>query len=62
MVQFSLFGMADAKIMTGEYISARQDTKEAAAERMDMHPIHWIWDEPMRRYTEMGFDPISYKD
>lgn len=62
MVQFSLFGLADAKIIAGEYAAPGQDKKADGAGRIDMHPIHWICDEPLRRYTEMDFDPISYRD
>ena len=62
MVQFSLFGMAEAKIMTGEYSSIWQNSSQNSVERIDMHPVHWIWDEPLRKYTEMQFEPIGYKD
>ncbi|MEA5004406.1 MAG: hypothetical protein VB081_13050 [Christensenella sp.] len=62
MVQFSLFGLADAKRLTGEYMPVRNDAQGDVAGRIDMHPIHWVWDEPLRRYTEMSFEPISYRD
>ncbi|BDF58599.1 hypothetical protein CE91St36_14160 [Christensenellaceae bacterium] len=63
MVQFSLFGMADAKIIAGDYSSLRQDSmQDTAGHAADMHPVHWIWDEPLRKYTKMPFEPISYKE